>query len=172
MRQIALPSPRGSWRSWRANATRTGRHGRWRPLVAAKPTTAARSPRPMASRLACDAVGIGTRYFLRVSTQLRGHTYVHADILAYIKPKNRATIVDALVALVASGAAGGQERAAAALAVLACDVPNQTAIAAAGGVVALVALVTHGTAAGREAAARALGALAQAAANRSAIADA
>ena len=123
-------------------------------------------------RLACDAVGIGTRYFLRVSTQLRGHTYVHADILAYIKPKNRATIVDALVALVASGAAGGQERAAAALAVLACDVPNQTAIAAAGGVVALVALVTHGAAAGREAAARALGALAQAAANRSAIADA
>ena len=89
-------------------------------------------------RLACDAVGIGTRYFLRVSTQLRGHTYVHADILAYIKPKNRATIVDALVALVASGAAGGQERAAAALAILACDVPNQTAIAAAGGFVALV----------------------------------
>ena len=111
-------------------------------------------------RLACDAVGIGTRYFLRVSTQLRGHTYVHADILAYIKPKNRATIVDALVALVASGAAGGQERAAAALAVLACDVPNQTAIAAAGGVVALVALAGNGTVWGRIRASQALSNLA------------
>ena len=46
-------------------------------------------------RLACDAVGIGTRYFLRVSTHNRGDPDAHAQILSYIKPKNRASIVDA-----------------------------------------------------------------------------
>ena len=60
----------------------------------------------------------------------------------------------------AGGAAGGQERAAAALAVLACDVPNQTTIAAAGGVVALVALAGNGTVCGQMWAAQALSNLA------------
>ena len=60
----------------------------------------------------------------------------------------------------ASGAAGSQERAAAALAVLACDVDNQTAIAAASGVVALVALAGNGTVWGRIRASQALSNLA------------
>ena len=92
---------------------------------------------------------------------------------------NRAAIVEAggieaLVALLSSGAAGGQAMAAAALCYLAADYKSdyRDEIVAAGGIEALVALVKHGAARGQDAGVGALGWLANNVANRVAIVEA
>ena len=85
----------------------------------------------------------------------------------------KAGAIDPLVALVSSGAAGGQEMAAAALAQLACGGKgNCAAIAEAGGIEPLVELLRNGTADCQRQAALALNNLTCHAANNAAIVEA